>query len=195
MPKIKLFSKSHDYKCSVSISYIGHVRGGLNINFKTQTTNNQNIEIFESIFAPLVTKVPKISETLFGGFLKEINIYPIGKFCLKQFEVTCGAKTNELNAKRTVVLNAETLFKAQKVNHEEKTNKLELDKEKGCVWMTDNYHSYSISAITIDRKAFTSCGNNDSVCISNNTLVYFYGNLKAWNDNLILSAGGIRFGV
>ena len=132
-------------------------KNGLNMNFQSYgDDSNWNRELID-----YADNIDKTTETVDGGLIKLIQVYPFGKTCIQYIFLSCGSSTWAMNTERAVMLDVSTIQKAWFLKGDDRV--LDIDFENNCIWFAED--SISVRAIDILPGAF-ACDYNAADCIA-----------------------------
>ncbi|CAF1097483.1 unnamed protein product [Brachionus calyciflorus] len=168
----EFYRASSSDECAFTIRYFDNnftnkfnkKNGALDMNFMSTTDNNWNFEKLDA-----VQGLDKTKEKVDGGFLKLIQMYPQGKFCVQAIIFSCGSKLTYKGSERSIVLDVQTIRKAW--FRQGNPRFLEVFWEKNCLWFS-NLDFRSVRAIDVYPGAFTECENANEDCISRHIQVF-----------------------
>ena len=124
--------------------------------------NNWNNELIDN-----TNSIDKTTETVDGGHIKLIQVYPYGKTCIQYIFFSCGSSLLAMNTERSLLLDVATIQKAWFLKGDDRV--LDIDFENNCIWFAED--STSVRAIDILPGAF-ACDYNAADCIAQKLEVF-----------------------
>lgn len=142
--------------CFANISTPLNTESFLHMNFKTQNMDNWNMEVLDG------KEIDETKETLWGGFLKEIDVYATMSLCVKRIDFNCGPTATKLNEWKEIRIDARTIHEAW-INSPENRSIIDWNRMEECIWLSNQER---ITSMTVNARAFTVCRYGDSRCLS-----------------------------